>query len=78
MFLWELLTRAQQPFSDVDPFEMESYLRADFRLHQPACCPDQLYAAMTGCWAERPADRASVHQLYAQLQELQRQLQQFV
>ena len=26
VFLWELMTRAQQPFSDVDPFEMESYL----------------------------------------------------
>ena len=24
--IWEILTRAQQPFPDVDPFEMENYL----------------------------------------------------
>ncbi len=72
------MTRAQQPFSDVDPFEMESYLRGDYRLHQPNNCPDQLYSVLTGCWAARPAERASVHALYSQLAALQRQLQQFV
>ena len=35
--------RAQQPFPDVDPFEMEGYLVDGFRLHQPVNCPDQLY-----------------------------------
>ncbi len=72
------MTRAQQPFSDVDPFEMESYLLNDFRLHQPLNCPDQLYSVLTSCWATRPGDRASVHALYSSLQALQKQLQQFV
>ena len=36
-------SRAQQPFPDVDPFEMEGYLVDGFRLHQPVNCPDQLY-----------------------------------
>jgi len=31
VLLWELMTRAQQPFPDVDPFEMEGYLAADYR-----------------------------------------------
>ncbi len=78
MFLWELMTRAQQPFSDVDPFEMESYLCSDYRLHQPNNCPDQLYSVLVSCWAARPGDRASLHALYSQLQALQKQLQQFV
>ena len=46
--LWEVLTRAQQPFPDIDPFEMEVYLAEGFRLHQPLNCPDQLYTVMVG------------------------------
>ena len=44
VFLWELMTKAQQPFGDIDPFEMESYLNEGYRLHQPLNCPDQLYS----------------------------------
>lgn len=40
--LWELTTMAQQPYSDVDPFEMCTYLRNGFRLGQPLGCPDEL------------------------------------
>lgn len=72
------MTRAQQPFSDIDPFEMESYLFEGYRLHQPMNCPDQLYSVLTSCWGTRPMERASVHNLYSQLQNLQKQLQQFV
>ena len=38
------MTKAQQPFGDIDPFEMESYLNEGYRLHQPLNCPDQLYS----------------------------------
>ena len=41
--LYLCFPRAQQPFPDVDPFEMEGYLVDGFRLHQPVNCPDQLY-----------------------------------
>eukprot|EP00094_Tigriopus_californicus_P003572 TCALIF_03435-PA protein Name:"Similar to dnt Tyrosine-protein kinase Dnt (Drosophila melanogaster)" AED:0.21 eAED:0.21 QI:0/0/0/0.71/1/1/7/0/583 len=78
VFMWELMTRAQQPFSDIDPFEMESYLIEGYRLHQPMNCPDQLYSALTSCWSGIPEKRASVHHLYSHLQSLQTQLQQFV
>ena len=44
VFMWELMTKAQQPFGDIDPFEMESYLNEGYRLHQPLNCPDQLYS----------------------------------
>jgi len=76
--MWEILTRAQQPFPDVDPFEMETYLREGFRLHQPVNCPDQLYTVMVSCWAHSSNHRASVPSLYSHLLEFNTQLQQFV
>ena len=78
VFLWELMTKAQQPFSDVDPFEMESYLNEGYRLHQPMNCPDQLYSVLAACWGTRPHERASLQSLHTTLQSLQKQLQQFV
>ena len=76
--VWEILTRAQQPFPDVDPFEMETYLLEGFRLHQPVNCPDQLYRVMVSCWAHSPHHRAALPSLTAHLTEFNTQLQQFV
>lgn len=45
--LWELITLAQQPYSEVDPFEMAAYLRDGYRLAQPHNCPDQLLVHLT-------------------------------
>jgi RYK receptor-like tyrosine kinase len=76
--VWEILTRAQQPFPDVDPFEMETYLLEGFRLHQPLNCPDQLYTVMASCWAHSANHRTSVPNLYAHLAKFSSQLQEFV
>jgi len=76
--MWEVLTRAQQPFPDVDPFEMETYLLEGFRLHQPVNCPDQLYRVIVSCWSHSAHHRASVSTIYSHLQEFNTQLQQFV
>jgi len=76
--LWEILTRSQQPFPDIDPFEMESYLAEGFRLHQPVNCPDQLYTVMVSCWAHIPHHRATVQTVYNHLMDFSTQLQQFV
>lgn len=43
MTLWELTTLAQQPYVEVDPFEIEHYLKDGYRLSQPVNCPDELY-----------------------------------
>lgn len=40
--LWELLTLGQQPYAEVDPFEMANYLNSGYRLPQPVNCPDEL------------------------------------
>ena len=76
--MWEVLTRSQQPFPDVDPFEMETYLLEGFRLHQPVNCPDQLYRVMVSCWTHSAHHRASVNTLFSHLQDFNTQLQQFV
>ena len=42
VLFWELMTLAQQPYVEVDPFEMAAYLREGYRLAQPVNCPDEL------------------------------------
>ena len=43
--LWELITLSQQPYHDIDPFEMAAYLQEGYRLAQPINCPDELYVS---------------------------------
>ena len=40
--LWELMTLGQQPYADIDPFEMAAYLKEGYRISQPINCPDEL------------------------------------
>ncbi|XP_054268451.1 tyrosine-protein kinase Dnt-like isoform X1 [Macrosteles quadrilineatus] len=61
--LWELITLVQDPYSEVDPFEMADYLRDGYRLSQPLNCPDQLFEIMTCCWILEPENRPSFSQL---------------
>ena len=42
--MWELLTLGQQPYAEIDPFEMTDYLMEGFRIAQPINCPDELWA----------------------------------
>lgn len=42
VLLWEFMTLAQQPYVEIDPFEMEAYLKDGYRLAQPVNCPDEL------------------------------------
>ncbi|CAG9828808.1 unnamed protein product [Diabrotica balteata] len=78
VLLWELTTMAQQPYPDVDPFELGVFIRNGMRLRQPHGCPDQLFALMTYCWAHHPAERPHVNQMLAFLQEFYTALCRFV
>ncbi|CAN7996310.1 unnamed protein product, partial [Ixodes hexagonus] len=40
--LWELMTLAQQPYAELDPFEVAAHLSQGYRLGQPVNCPDPL------------------------------------
>ncbi|XP_012286576.1 tyrosine-protein kinase Dnt [Orussus abietinus] len=78
VLLWELTTLAQQPYVEVDPFEMASYLRDGYRLAQPINCPDELFAVMAYCWAMSPDERPTFGQLIVCLQEFHTQLTRYV
>jgi RYK receptor-like tyrosine kinase len=69
VFLWELATMGQQPYLEVNPFELMVYLRDGYRLSQPRPCPDELFAVMAVCWLGPARDRPSMPQLLAYLQE---------
>ncbi|KAL0268896.1 UNVERIFIED_CONTAM: hypothetical protein PYX00_010680 [Menopon gallinae] len=78
VLLWELTTLAQQPYVEVDPFEMAAYLRDGYRLTQPINCPDELFAVMAYCWAMSIDERPTFTQLNICLQEFYAQLTRYV
>ncbi|XP_014669815.1 PREDICTED: tyrosine-protein kinase RYK-like [Priapulus caudatus] len=78
VLLWELMTLGQQPYPDVDPFEMAQYLREGYRLSQPINCPDELFAVMACCWALCPDDRPKFTQLLQCLQDFYAHLGRYI
>ncbi|XP_050538303.1 tyrosine-protein kinase RYK-like [Daktulosphaira vitifoliae] len=78
ILLWELLTLCQQPYADIDPFEMSAYLQDGFRLNQPVNCPDELFTVMACCWALAPNERPTFSQLFVFMNEFNNQLVKFV
>lgn len=78
VLLWELTTLAQQPYVEVDAFEMASYLRDGYRLAQPINCPDELFAVMAYCWAMSADERPTFSQLIVCLQDFHTQLTRYV
>ena len=38
-----MMTLGQQPYADIDPFEMAAYLQEGYRIAQPHNCPDELW-----------------------------------
>ncbi|XP_046742796.1 tyrosine-protein kinase Dnt-like isoform X1 [Diprion similis] len=78
VLLWELTTLAQQPYVEVDPFEMAAYLRDGYRLAQPINCPDELFAVMAYCWAMSADERPTFSQLIVCLQDFHTQLTRYV
>ncbi|XP_064639327.1 tyrosine-protein kinase RYK-like [Lineus longissimus] len=76
--LWELMTLGQQPYVDVDPFEMAAYLREGYRIAQPMNCPDELFAVMACCWALSPDDRPKFSQLLVCLQDFYTALGRYI
>ncbi|XP_049803698.1 tyrosine-protein kinase Dnt-like [Schistocerca nitens] len=78
VLLWELTTLGQQPYVEVDPFEMSAYLRDGYRLSQPLNCPDELFTLMAWCWLSKPEDRVTFSQMLSCLQELYTALGQYI
>lgn len=76
--LWELMTLGQQPYMEIDPFEMGAYLKDGYRLSQPINCPDELFTVMAYCWVTPPDERPTVLQLLACLQDFYKALGRYI
>ncbi|CAG2177030.1 unnamed protein product, partial [Oppiella nova] len=76
--LWELMTLGQQPYFEVDPFEMAAYLRDGYRLFQPINCPDRLYDIMICCWNAVPEARPTFPQLLSCLDDFHQTLGKYI
>ncbi|CAO1323224.1 unnamed protein product [Diamesa serratosioi] len=78
VLMWELCTLARQPYVDIDPYEMESYLKDGYRLAQPVNCPDELFTIMAYCWAVAILERPTFQQLQLCLQDFYNQITLYV
>ncbi|XP_053647694.2 tyrosine-protein kinase Dnt isoform X2 [Cherax quadricarinatus] len=78
VLLWEVMTLGQQPYAEIDPFEMSAVLRQGVRLAQPINCPDELFKAMTFCWTTAPRERPTVEELIIYLTNFQQHLDRYV
>ncbi|XP_061187468.1 macrophage-stimulating protein receptor-like [Saccostrea echinata] len=65
--LWELVTRGNKPYPEVDGWDMLRFLKMNRKLPQSEYCPDVLYALMTRCWDLDPERRPTFTDLIAQL-----------
>nr|CAH8838851.1 unnamed protein product [Trichobilharzia regenti] len=66
--LWELITKGQQPYANIDAFEMPAVLRSGYRLKKPQNCPDDLWKIIYACWKANPSSRPTVSQLITRLE----------
>lgn len=78
VLLWEVMTLGQQPYQEIDPFEMSAVLRQGVRLAQPINCPDELFKAMTFCWTTATRERPTVDELAIYLTNFQQHLDRYV
>ncbi|XP_001356281.3 tyrosine-protein kinase Drl [Drosophila pseudoobscura] len=78
VLMWEMCTLGKLPYAEIDPYEMEHYLKDGYRLAQPFNCPDELFTIMAYCWASMPAERPSFSQLQICLSEFHTQITRYV
>ncbi|CAG0921627.1 unnamed protein product [Notodromas monacha] len=78
VLLWELTTLAQQPYEEVDPFEMVNFLYDGYRLYQPIHCPDELFHVMATCWDTDPGNRPSFRHIISCLRDFRESLDKYI
>ena len=57
IFLWELISLAKAPYSDIEYQKINQYLQNGYRASKPPGCPAELYDLMTKCWEYVPEHR---------------------
>ncbi|GMT25092.1 hypothetical protein PFISCL1PPCAC_16389, partial [Pristionchus fissidentatus] len=70
VLLWELLSRASSPYSQLSNHSVRSFLESGGRLTQPMYCPDNVFDVVLSCWRVSPLDRPSFSSLHHSLSSL--------
>ena len=78
VLLWELMTLGQQPYENINAFEMLNFLKQGHRISQPVNCPDELFTVIACCWALSEDERPSFGQLIVCLTDFLNALSNFV
>lgn len=67
--LWELVTRGDPPYADVNDWDLKSYLKSGRRLQRPPVCPDEIYLTMTRCWFDNPEFRPTFDEILKDMKD---------
>ena len=70
VLIWELMSLARAPYSDIESSDVEKYLSDGYRLIQPPGCPDELYQLVLQCWQFSPEKRPDTVSLLHTFQKM--------
>jgi len=70
VLIWELMSLARAPYSDIESSDVEKYLSDGYRLVQPPGCPDELYRLVLQCWQFSPEKRPDTVSLLHTFQKM--------
>ncbi len=73
--LYEIWTRADTPYKDMNNQKVWMSVLAGYRLPQPPECPDAIYQIMLTCWSDQPNQRPTFQELAGSIRQLQTDLQ---
>lgn len=74
VLVWELMSLARAPYSDIESEEVEKFLIEGYRLVQPPGCAQELFEAILQTWQFSPEKRPSSRFMLAKMQQIQNQM----
>lgn len=72
------MTLGQQPYGNIDAFEMLNFLKQGHRISQPVNCPDELFTVIACCWALSEDERPGFGQMIVCLTDFLNALSNFI
>ncbi|KAI6647578.1 Protein tyrosine kinase [Oopsacas minuta] len=70
VLMWEVMSRGQIPYGDVDNYTLLEQIQQGYRLPQPEGCPYMLHALMIRCWDTVPEIRPTFSELHCEISEM--------
>ncbi len=68
--LWELFSRAELPYANLNIEQTINLVVSGFKLPQPEGCPDSIYEVMLKCWEPEPAARPAIQDIHLTLTQI--------